>query len=112
MTNAQPSNDIERRLSRLENLMSSSGKLFIQTASLARRNAADFDRMLETLNRVVVVTERNTSNIEALTQDIRQNAADIQTMSQRVNSLAAASERHDRILDYLLKREVGDIESE
>ena len=34
--------------------------------------------MLETLNRVVVVTERNTSNIEALTQDIRQNAADIQ----------------------------------
>ena len=112
MTNAQPSNDIERRLSRLENLMSSSGKLFIQTASLARRNAADFDRMLETLNRVVVVTERNTSNIEALTQDIRQNAADIQSMSQRVDSLAAASERHDRILDYLLKREVGDIEPE
>ena len=34
------------------------------------------------------------------------------TMSQRVNSLAAASERHDRILDYLLKREVGDIEPE
>ena len=68
--------------------------------------------MLETLNRVVVVTERNTSNIEALTQDIRRNAADIQTMSQRVDSLAAASERHDRILDYLLKREVGDIEPE
>ncbi|MGD1932321.1 MAG: hypothetical protein ACFB12_25790 [Leptolyngbyaceae cyanobacterium] len=119
MTNAQPSNDIERRLSRLENLMSSSGELFIQTASLARRNAADFDRMLaavdstqETLSRVVSVTERNAADIEALTQDIRRNAADIRTMSQRVDSLAAASERHDRILDYLLKREVGDTDPE
>ena len=29
MTNTQPNNDIERRLSRLENLMSSSDELFI-----------------------------------------------------------------------------------
>lgn len=38
----------------------------------------------------------------------QRNAEDIQALTQRVNSLAAASEQHDRILDYLLKKEAGD----
>lgn len=105
MTNAQPNDDIDNRLSRLERLMDSNGNLFVETASLARRNAADFDRMLEVLNRVVAVTERNALDIEALTQDIRRNAADIRSSS-------AASEQHERILDYLLRREAGDLNSE
>lgn len=81
MTNAQSNDDIERRLSRLESLMNSAGELLIRAANVAERNALD---------------------IEALTQDIRRNAADIR-------ALTAASERHDRILDYLLRREAGDI---
>lgn len=105
MTNAQPNDDIDSRLSRLERLMDSNGNLLIETSSLARRNAADFDRTLEILNRAVAVTERNARNIEALTQENR-------AVSQRVASLAAASERHDRILDYLLRREAGDIDPE
>jgi uncharacterized protein YpuA (DUF1002 family) len=105
MTNAQPNDDIESRLSRLERLMASNGNLLVETSSLARRNAADFDRMLEVLNRVVAVTERNALDIEALTQDIRRNASDIRALS-------AANEQHDRILDYLLRREAGDIDSE
>ena len=105
MTNGQPNNDIESRLSRLERLMAGNGNLLAETSSLARRNAADFDRMLEILNRVVAVTQRNAQNIEALTQENR-------AVSQRVASLAAASERHDRILDYLLRREAGDIDAE
>ncbi|MGD1859561.1 MAG: hypothetical protein ACFB0E_06270 [Leptolyngbyaceae cyanobacterium] len=112
MTNAQPIEDIERRLSRLERLMSSNGELLLQTASLARRNAADFDRILalfgtaqETLNRVAAVTERNALDIEALKQEGR-------ALDKRIDSLTAASERHDRILDYLLRREAGDIDTE
>ncbi|MGD1943150.1 MAG: hypothetical protein ACFB0G_17785 [Leptolyngbyaceae cyanobacterium] len=38
----------------------------------------------------------------------QRNAVDIQALTQRVDSLAAASERHDRILDYLLRRETGE----
>ena len=34
----------------------------------------------------------------------QRNAVDI----QRIDSLAAASEQHDRILDYLLRRETGE----
>jgi hypothetical protein len=103
MTNGQPNDNIESCLSRLERLMAGNGNLLIETASLARRNAADFDRVLEILNRAVAVTERNARNIEALTQENR-------AVSQRVDSLAAASKRHDRILDYLLRREAGDID--
>jgi len=105
MTNGRPNDDIESRLSRLERLMAGNGNLLAETSSLARRNAADFDRMLENLNRVVAVTQRNAQNIEELTQESR-------AVSQRVASLAAASERHDRILDYLLRREAGDIDPE
>jgi len=105
MTNGRSNDDIESRLTRLERLMDSNGNLLVETASLARRNAADFDRMLEILNRVVAVTERNALDIEALTQDIRRNASDIRALS-------AASEQHERILDYLLRREAGDINPE
>ena len=91
MTNVPSNDEIERRLNRLESLMSSAGELLIRASSVAERNALD---------------------IEALTQDIRRNAADIRAMSQRVDSLAAAGERHDRILDYLLRREAGDIDPE
>ncbi|MGD1859846.1 MAG: hypothetical protein ACFB0E_07735 [Leptolyngbyaceae cyanobacterium] len=73
---------------------------------------AAFDTVRETLVNVVTVTQRNALNIDALTQDIRRNAADIRAMSQRVNSLAAANERNDRILDYLLRREAEDFDSE
>ncbi|MEM1291977.1 MAG: hypothetical protein AAGH67_10935 [Cyanobacteria bacterium P01_H01_bin.162] len=38
----------------------------------------------------------------------QRNAVDIQALTQRVDSLTAASERHDRILDYLLRRETGE----
>ncbi|RZM82043.1 hypothetical protein [Leptolyngbya iicbica] len=112
MTNAQSNDDIESRLTRIESLL-------MNTAALANRNATDFDRMLaafdtirETLSNVAAVTQRNALDIDALTQDIRRNAADIRAMSQRVDSLAAAGERHDRILDYLLRREAGDIDPE
>jgi hypothetical protein len=112
MTSVPPSNDVENRLTRLERLMINHGELLAHTASLANRNATDFDRMLaafdsvrDALRSVVTVTERNAVDIETLTQEMR-------IMSQRVDSLAAASERHDRILDYLLRREAGDIETE
>jgi len=49
--------------------------------------------------------ERNALDIEALTQDIRRNASDIR-------ALLAASEQHERILDYRLRREAGDIDPE
>lgn len=81
MTNGQPNDDIESRLSRLENLMSSAGELLVRAANVAERNALD---------------------IESLTQQIRRNATDIR-------ALTAAGERHDRILEYLLRREAGDI---
>jgi hypothetical protein len=54
MTNAQPNDDIERRLSCLENLMSSHGELLIQPASLARHRAADFNRIQEILRRMAL----------------------------------------------------------
>ena len=38
----------------------------------------------------------------------QRNAVDIQALTQRDDSLTAASERHDRILDYLLRRETGE----
>ena len=38
----------------------------------------------------------------------QRNAVDIQALTQRIDSLAAASEQHDRILDYLLRRETGE----
>jgi hypothetical protein len=109
MTRAQSNEDIESRLTRLENLL-------MNTATLSNRNATDFDQMLaafdtvrETSSNAVAVTQRNALNIDALTQDIRRNAADIRAMSQRVDTLAAAGERHDHILNYLLRREAGDI---
>jgi hypothetical protein len=119
MTSVPPSNDVESRLTRLENLMSSAGEMLVQTSTLAQRNAIDFESVREAfesarevLIRASAVAERNALDIEALTEDIRRNAADIRAMSRRVDSLAAASERHDRILDYLLRREAGDIETE
>lgn len=83
MTNGRP-DDIESRLTRLEDLMNSAGELLIRAANVAERNALD---------------------IESLTQQIRRNATDIR-------ALTAASERHDRILDYLLRREAKDIDPE
>ena len=91
MTNAQSNDDIERRLSRLESLMNSAGELLIRAANVAERNALD---------------------IESLTQDIRRNAVDIRRNAIDIQALAAASERHDRILDYLLRREAGEFDSE
>ena len=105
MTNPQPGNDLGNRINTLKALMMSAGRVLTQASEVAQRNA---------------------SNIKALTQDVRRNAGDIQaltqymstltiqmsTLTQRVDSLTAASERHDRILDYLLRREAGDIDVE
>jgi hypothetical protein len=59
----------------------------------------------ELLFRASTVAERNALDIEALTQDIRCNAIDIR-------ALTAASERHDLVLEYLLRRETGDLDAE
>ncbi len=84
MTNAQSNDDIERRLNRVESLLNSAGELLIQASRIAERNALD---------------------IEAIAQETRRNAVDIR-------ALTAASERHDRILDYLLRREAGELDAE
>ncbi|MEM9486839.1 MAG: hypothetical protein AAGA83_24460 [Cyanobacteria bacterium P01_F01_bin.116] len=96
MTSSRPGSNLEQRLNQLEVLMDSAGRLLIQASDVAQRNAAD---------------------IEALTRNIQRNAIDIQaltqrmdSLTQRVDSLTAASERHDRILDYLLRREAGEID--
>ncbi|MDB9527935.1 hypothetical protein PN498_18220 [Oscillatoria sp. CS-180] len=75
MTSAQPSDSSEDRLSQLEDLMLSAGRLLTQAANLAQANARD-----------------------------------IAALTQRVDSLTAAVEQHDRVLDYLLRREAGDID--
>lgn len=75
MTSAQPADNHEERIRRLEELMISLGSLTTEISRLAQRNSSDLDRL-----------------------------------TMRVNSLAAASERTERILDYLLRREAGDID--
>lgn len=105
MTSAQPRDDLEARLSRLEALMTSAGNLLIQASNLAQRNAADIDAITQTVNRTAQIVDRTARIAE-------RNTASIQALTQRVDSLTAASERHDRILDYLLRREAGDIDLE
>ena len=77
MTSAQPADNHEERIRRLEDLMISLGALTQEVSRLAQRNSSDLDQLTE-----------------------------------RVNSLAAGSERQERILDYLLRREAGDIDPE
>ncbi|NEQ45693.1 MAG: hypothetical protein F6K00_19975 [Leptolyngbya sp. SIOISBB] len=66
----------------------------------------------EVLIRAENVAERNALDIESLTKNIRRNAVDIRAMTQRVDSLAAAGERQERILDYLLRREAGELDED
>ena len=80
MTSAPRERDWEPRIRRLEDVLASAGELLRQASNVAQRNAVD---------------------IQALTQGM-------DALQQRVDSLAAASERHDRILDYLLRRETGE----
>ena len=98
MTNPQPGNDLDTRISNLEALMISAGSLLTQASEVAQRNASDIEAL--TLN-----VRRNAGNIQALTQYMS-------TLTQRVDSLTAASEGHDRILDYLIRREAGDVDLE
>ncbi|NEQ45692.1 MAG: hypothetical protein F6K00_19970 [Leptolyngbya sp. SIOISBB] len=76
--------DMAPQLDCVESLLNSAGELLTQASRIAERNALD---------------------IEAITQETRRNAVDIR-------ALTAASERHDRILDYLLRREAGELDSE
>jgi methyl-accepting chemotaxis protein len=147
MTNVHPFDDIERRLSRLENMMGSAGEMMVQTSSQTRQNTAELEAARELLLQTAALTQQNTSDFEdirellvqssSLTQQnssaidtiravlaeaaavsqqtiriVEANRQDIQALTRRVDSLAAASERHDRILDFLLRREAGDLDPE
>ena len=52
----------------------------------------------ETIQQASALAQRNAMAIDALT--VR-----IEALTDRVDSLAASGERHDRILDYLIRRE-------
>ncbi|NEP19479.1 MAG: hypothetical protein F6J97_21735 [Leptolyngbya sp. SIO4C1] len=90
MTSVQPEN-LGNRMDRLEATLRSAGDLLLQASALAQRNTENI--------------QRNAESIQALTQRIDGLAAASQSLAERLNSLTAASERHDRILDYLLRKE-------
>ncbi|MEM9907450.1 MAG: hypothetical protein AAF921_20760 [Cyanobacteria bacterium P01_D01_bin.44] len=61
------------------------------------------------LNRMEIVMEsyltRIFQGLTEITEVVRVNQIDIANLTLRIDSLAASGERHDRILDYLLRRE-------
>ena len=93
MTEARP-NGLERRMDRVEEVLSSAGDFLLQASALAQQNTVAIDQVTQRI-------DQNTVSIDRLAQVV-------ETLSVRIDSLAAASERHDRILDYLLRREAND----
>lgn len=79
---------LENRMDRVEEVLTSAGNFLMQASELTRQNAGDIN----------LLTQRITDSHSTLNQKLEE-------LTERVNSLAASSERHDRILDYLIKRD-------
>ena len=108
MTAGRP-RDIDERLNQLE-------QLFKQAGTLTLDNRERGVRLEERLNRAEEVlvgwVERSTEQFQRIDQTLDRVVDTLDRFSERmdrlgerVDSLAASSERHDRILDYLIKRD-------
>ena len=85
---------VENRLDRLEELFSSAGDLILDNRGRATQVEDRLDRVEELL-------------ISA-GEFLQSASVRIDRVSERLDSLTASGERHDRILDYLLKRDADN----
>jgi chromosome segregation ATPase len=83
--------NLENRMDRVERVLSSAGDLLLQATAAIRSNAEAIDGL--------------TQKIDTLTNRVDGIAEKMDVLTDRVNSLAASNEQHERILDYLLRRE-------
>jgi uncharacterized coiled-coil protein SlyX len=93
-------NGLESRMNRVEEVLSSAGDLLLQASNVAQQNAVRMDRLEGLLVETFEVTQRNSQAIDRLGEKIDR-------LTDRVDSLAASGERHDRILDYLIRRDAN-----
>ncbi|MEM9118205.1 MAG: hypothetical protein AAGD09_10025 [Cyanobacteria bacterium P01_F01_bin.56] len=110
MTSAQPADNHDQRISRLEALMVSFGDLTTEISKLAQRNSSDIERLEDNMGRLENNMGRLENNMGRLENNMNALVQQMSALTRRVDSLAAAGERQDRILDYLLRREAGDID--
>lgn len=112
MTNAQPNDDIDSRLTRLENMLNSHRESLGLPALSANGKAIGLaalkevlDTASEELSKVTGIPRKKYSDLDALAQEINSCAADMR-------AFLASRGHQDTILDYLLKREIEDIDLE
>lgn len=121
MTSAQPGDNLEQRMDRVEEMMVSAGRFLMNASEVAQRNAADIESLNQGLNHLsstfgsqmsTLASQMSTlaSHMSSLTQRMDTLTQRIDALTSRVDSLAANGERQDRILDYLLRREAGDVD--
>lgn len=112
MTNGRPNDDIESRLTYVEDMLSSARELLGLPASPDSDKPIDFealtaalDNASEGLSKATGVPRRKFSNLDELAQEIERISANIRIF-------LASRGHHDPVLDYLLRREAGDIDPE
>lgn len=79
-----PSSNLEARMDRIEATLASAGELILKTITA-----------IEGTHQLI---QSNAQAIDALAQRI-------DSLTVRVDSIAASNEQHERILDYLLRKE-------
>jgi len=112
MTNGQPNDDIDSRLTRLENVLNSHRESLGLPTSLANGKVIELealqkalDTASEGLSKFTGVPRRKYSDLDALAQEIDRNAADMR-------AFLASREHYDPIFDYFLRREEGELDKE
>ncbi|MGF1525134.1 MAG: hypothetical protein ACFBSF_22640 [Leptolyngbyaceae cyanobacterium] len=76
MTSAQPGDNFEQRMNRLEAMMNSAGQLLMTASQVAQRNAADIKFMHQRLR-------RQSSDMQFLTQTLATLASQMSNLTQR-----------------------------
>ena len=100
---------IENRLDRLEAIMSSAGDIILNVSRLAQQNAQQIERITQQTERNAQLIEQNAEALASLAQ---QAAVDRVEFREFQRTTQAALERIDRVLDYLMQRDIRPSDNE
>lgn len=112
MTNGRPNDDIESRLTYVENMLSSARELLGLPASLVSNKPIDFEALTEALEKASEELSKTTGVPQTKFSNLDKLAQEIERISTNMQAFLASREHQDPVLDYLLRHEAGDIDPE
>ncbi|NET36633.1 MAG: hypothetical protein F6K19_32160 [Cyanothece sp. SIO1E1] len=103
---------VENRLDRIESLLELNAQQTSEHRELIQDSSRTINQMIDYqasifrgLAEITQIVKQTNERLGQLTTRVDTLTEQVGGLTERVDSLATSSERHDRILDYLLRRE-------